>query len=198
MGKPKLTVNVGHSFVFILLFSYCFVASLAFGDSTKPTKEIELWKPVQGVSCPDVRVPPSSKWKYIEGIRQFRSEIDIDDDDKPDVIEAEDSSGSAAGMTSITLTLGSTGERIEVDYHYSFEFFVSKTTIPDKLIEPEYRCALRVVEEVLFHGVSDKIDPSLEWLLEKKKHLRWIEGPSSTYFPFCARTTGLYGPFPRR
>ena len=32
-------------------------------------------------------------------------------------------------------------------------------------------------QEVLFHEVSDKIDPSLEWLLEKKKHLRWVEGP---------------------
>ena len=177
IGKLQLIVNVGHSFVFILLFSYCLVSFRVFGDSTKPTKEIELWKPVQGLSCPDVRVPPSNRWKYQEGIRQFCSEIDVDGDDKPDVIEAEDSSGSSAGMTSITLTLTSTGERIKADYFYSFEFFVSWTTIPDKLIEPKYRCALSVVEEVLFHGVSDKIDPSLEWLLQKKKHLRWIEGP---------------------
>ena len=177
IGKLQLIVNVGHSFVFVLLLSYCLVSFRVFGDSTKPTKEIELWKPVQGLSCPDVRVPPSNRWKYQEGIRQFRSEIDVDGDDKPDVIEAEDSFGSTQGMTSIILTLGSTGERIEVDYHYSFEFFVSETIIPEKLIEPKYCCALRLVEDVLFHGVSNRVDPSLQWLLEKKKHLRWIKGP---------------------
>jgi len=176
-GKPKLDVSIRHLFIFILLISYCLVSFLVFGCSSKSIKEIELWKPVQVISCPDIRVPPSNKWKYKEGFRQYRSEIDVDGDEKPDVIEAEDSFGSTQGMTSITLTLGSTGERIEADYSYSFEFFVSWTAIPDKLIEPKYRCALRVVEEVLFHGVSDKIDPSLEWLLEKKKHLRWVEGP---------------------
>jgi len=95
---------------------------------------------------------------------------------KPDIIDAEDSFGSTQGLTSITLTFGATGENIVVDYHYSFEFFLSETIIPDKLIEPKYHCALRILEEVLFHSVSDHIDPSLEWLLEGKKHLRWIEG----------------------
>jgi hypothetical protein len=176
-GKPKLAVSIGQLFVLILAISFCLVSFRVFGDTAKPTKEIELWKPVQGLSCPDVQVPPSSKWKYQDGLRQFRSEIDVDGDNKPDVIEAEDSSGSTAGLTSITLTLGATGQRIEVDYRYSFEYFVSWTAIPDKLIEPEYRCALRVVEEVLFHGVSNHIDPSLKWLLQEKKNLRWIKGP---------------------
>jgi hypothetical protein len=176
-GKPKLDVSIRHLFIFILFISYCFVSFRVYGENTKPTNEIEMWMPVQVRSCPDIRIPPMNKWKYQDGFRQYRSEIDVDGDEKPDVIEAEDRFGSTQGLTSITLTLGSTGESIEADYSYSFELFVSETSIPDKLIEPKYRCALRVVEEVLFHGVSDKIDPSLEWLLEKKKHLRWVEGP---------------------
>jgi hypothetical protein len=175
--KPKLAASIRFSFVFILVVSYCSVSFRVYGDSTKPTNGIEIWMPGQVISCPDIQVLPSNNWKYQDGFRQYRSEIDVDGDEKPDVIKAEDSFGSTQGMTSITLTLGSTGERIKADYSYSFEFFVSETTIPDQLIESKYSCALRVVEEVLFHGVSDKIDPSLEWLLEKKKHLRWVEGP---------------------
>ena len=175
--KPKLAASIRLSFIFILVISCYLVSFRVFGDTTKPTKEIELWIPAQGSFCPEIQVPPSNKWKYQDGFRKYRSEINADGDDKPDVIEAEDSFGSTQGMTSITLTLGSTGERIVVDHHYSFEFFVSETTIPDQLIESKYSCALRLIEEVLFHGVSNHIDPSLEWLLQGKKHLRWIKGP---------------------
>ena len=175
--KPKLAASIRLSFIFILVISCYLVSFRVFGDTTKPTKKIELWIPAQGSFCPEIQVPPSNKWKYQDGFRKYRSEINADGDDKPDVIEAEDSFGSTQGMTSITLTLGSTGERIVVDYHYSFEFFVSETIIPDKLIEPKYHCALKHFEEVLFHGVSNQVDPSLEWLLEEEKHLRWIEGP---------------------
>jgi hypothetical protein len=172
-----LAKNIKLSCLFILLITYLLISVRVFGDTTKPAKEIELWTPAQGSSCPEIQVPTSDKWRYQNGFRQYRSEIDVDGDEKPDFIEAEDRFGSTQGMTSITLKLGSTGESIEADYSYSFEIFVSGTSIPDKLIEPKYYCALRVVEEVLFHGVSDKIDPSLVWLLEKKKHLRWVEGP---------------------
>lgn len=172
-----LATNIKLSCLFILLITYLLISVRVFGDTTKPAKEIELWTPVQVLSCPEIQVPSKNKWQYQDGLRRYRSRIDVDGDDKPDVIEAEDSFGSTKGMTSITLTLGSTGETIVVDYHYSFEFFLSETIIPDKLIEPKYYCARKLVEKILFHGVSDKIDPSLMWLLEKKKHLRWIKGP---------------------
>lgn len=172
-----LAKNIKLLLIYISFISYWLISFSVFGGTTKFAKEIELWTPVQVTSCPDIRIPPMNEWEYKEGFRKFRSEIDVDGDDKPEVIEAEDSPGSSAGMTSITLTFGSTGERVAVDYHYSFEFFLSETIIPDKLIEAKYYCALRSVEELLFHGVSDHIDPSLMWLLEKKKHLRWIKGP---------------------
>lgn len=182
------------SLIFILLISDLLISFCVFADTQKPAKKIELWTPVEGASCPNIQVPSKNKWRYQEGVRRYRSSIDVDGDDKTDVIDAEDSSGSTQGMTFIRLTLGSTGENIVVDHHYFFEFFVSETIIPDKLIEPEYYCALRSVEEVLFHGVSDQVDPSLMWLLEEKKRLRWIEGPPVLPKTYTVRLKTSNGP----
>lgn len=121
-----------------LLISYCSLLFVVFGDTTKPTKEIALWEPVQSVSCPDIQVPLKNNWRYQDGFRRHHWKIDIDGDNRPDVVEAEDSNGSTGGLTSVTLTLTSTKERIGVDYYYTYEFFVSETTIPDKLTKPKY------------------------------------------------------------
>jgi hypothetical protein len=163
--------------ILILIMSDWLIPFRVFAGTIKPIKGIKLWIPVQSSSCPEIQIPSKTKWKDKNGFRMYHSEIDIDGDGTPDVIEAEDSSGSTAGMTSISLKLGATGEKIKADYKYSFESFKSETSIPPKLIKPKYRCVLKIFEKLLFHKISNHVDPSLEWLLEGKKHLRWVKGP---------------------
>jgi len=74
--------NIKLSCLFILLITYLLISVRIFGDTTKPAKEIELWTPVQVLSCPEIQVASKNEWQYQDGLRRYRSRIDVDGDDK--------------------------------------------------------------------------------------------------------------------
>lgn len=142
-----------------------------------------------GSECRASRLLP---WEWTSddgGVRRFRQEQDVDGDGRSDTLEGEESSGSGFGLTSVRLVLGS-GERFKADFQYSFSSICQTVAVPPALLEARHQGARELMEEALFGRVCTQPDPSLAWLLEPRKHLRWIAGPSVLPDTYVLRRPG--------
>lgn len=130
-------------------------------------------------TCAALTVPKPEWTSDDDGIRRLSYDVDVDGDGRPDRLEAEESYGSGGGMTSVSLRLTGSGERVDVVHEANFYSMVDFTEIPPELEEAGNRCALQVIERELFGEVADRADPSLEWLLtpEERRVIRWVAGP---------------------
>ena len=146
-----------------------------------------LWTPqaysAQGVapsthaaSCRESRLPPRSKKPWEEG-PHLRLEVDVNGDGVVDVLEVTDSLGSGFSGTDVQLTLGGSGVRLKAEEGFAFTAMTAVNPVPKELLNPRHRGALAWIEEALFDRICAIPDPSLAWLLDSTKRLRWIEGP---------------------
>lgn len=115
---------------------------------------------------------------------------DLDGDGIPDTLRSISDSGSGTSTTEVELALSRTGKRIEVDAEFSFTDMMSATAVPPELLAPGMERALQAVEDALFDCVCENPDPSLAWLLEKQRSIRWIAGSPTLPGAYAVRKTG--------
>jgi hypothetical protein len=116
--------------------------------------------------------------------------MDLDGDGILDTLHSVSGSGSGMSTTQVKLVLSRTGKRIEVDAELSFTAMVSATPVPPELLAPGMERALQAVEAALFGCVCENPDPSLAWLLEEQRSIRWIAGSPSLPGNYTLRRTG--------
>lgn len=127
-------------------------------------------------SCRDSRLPPRSKNPGEEG-PHLRFKVDVNGDGVADVLEVTDSLGSGFSSTDVQLTLGGSGVQLKAEEGFAFTAITAVNPVPKELLDPRHRGALAWIEEALFGRICASPDPSLAWLLDSTKRLRWIEGP---------------------
>jgi len=165
-------LNKQHKSIFGFILILLFIPKTTIAKDTKPTNKITQWIPSSLMKCPKTNIAPWNDWKLVEGLRSFKTKIDIDGDGYLDSLEVEESHGNYYSFMSVTLLLSSSGEKIEVDTEASIAYFTNITLIPKILSKEKNRCALAFVEAALLFNISEQIDPSLEWLLSHPKRIR--------------------------
>lgn len=129
-------------------------------------------------TCRDSRLPPKSSWSRDEsGEEHLRLKVDVDADGLEDVLDVTSGSGSGFEGTSVQLTLGGSGTRLEAEEGFNFAEIVNFSPVPKELLDPHNRAALAWIEEALFDRICEAPDPSLAWLLDPTKRLTWTDGP---------------------
>ena len=129
-------------------------------------------------TCRESRLPPMSGWPLKEDSleRHLRLEVDVNGDGILDLLEVAPSRGSGFGGTDVQLTLGGSSTHLEAREEFAFTAITAINQVPKELLDPRHRDALAWIEEALFSTVCTSPDPSLAWLLDSTKRLRWIEG----------------------
>jgi hypothetical protein len=142
--------------------------------------------------CQPVELPPPVAWAPPTKLRSsFEVQVQVDEDKVPDLLRVERASGRRTDNVTVRLTLSTQSEPVVVHHVRSRRALVSRTTIPEALRAPEQACALALVERVLFGRVTEMPDPSLAWLLQQKKTLRWIPGPVDTPPSYALRVRAM-------
>ena len=127
--------------------------------------------------CRTARLPPGIEWRtttYPQSILTYK--IDVDGDQKADLLDAEKYTSNLSDVTLVRLSLTKDEQVISVASETSNYWIVSVHAVPPEMTGAARTQARRLVEDVLFPATCSQPEGSLTWLVFGHETVRWQSG----------------------